>query len=209
VMGMVGILIKGTLTPHKQSRAVVAILGSNLSMLIMSTQRIDSLAFYTGIFMLSFLMNCSLAEQVQPIVIESEAEVIPEDEKFQDSAIVTALKESKLGKTISQLYEKSKASPVGQTISQLYDTSKKSKVAKTISKLYVASTESKVAKTISKLYIASTESKVSKTISKLFTPNKASNSKRSKQSPKPLRNGELHGESELKDVLKDLFDDKK
>jgi hypothetical protein len=209
VLGMVGILIKGTLTPHKQSRAVVAILGSNLSMLIMSTQRIDSLAFYTGIFMLSFLMNCSLVEQLQPIVAESEAAVIPEDEKFQDSAIVTALKESKLGKTISQLYEKSKASPVGQTISQLYDTSKKSKVAKTISKLYVASTESKVAKTISKLYIASTESKVSKTISKLFTPNKASNSKRSKQSPKPLRNGELHGESELKDVLKDLFDDKK
>jgi hypothetical protein len=209
VLGMVGILLKGTLTPHKQSRAVVAILGSNLSMLIMSTQRIDSLAFYTGIFMLSFLMNCSLAEQVQPIIAEIESAVIPEDEKFQDSAIVTALKESKLGKTISQLYEKSKASPVGKTISQLYDTSKKSRVAKTISQLYDTSKKSKVAKTISKLYVASTESKVSKTISKLFTPNKASNSKRSKQSPRPLKNGELKGEAELKDVLKDLFDDKK
>jgi hypothetical protein len=191
VLGMVGILIKGTLTPHKQSRAVVAILGSNLSMLIMSTQRIDSLAFYTGIFMLSFLMNCSLAEQLEPIFIEADA--IPEDEKFQDSAIVTALKESQLGKTISQLYERSKASPVGKTISKLYEKSKTSPVGKTISKLYVASKSSPVAKTISKL----------------VNPAKSNSSKRSKQSPKPLKNGELEGESELKDVLKDLFDDKK
>ncbi len=193
VLGMVGILLKGTLSPHKQSRAVVAILGSNLSMLIMSTQRIDSLAFYTGIFILSFLMNCPLVEQLQPIVAEGEADVIPEDEKFQESAIVTALKESKLGKKISELYDKSKALPV----------------AKTISKLYIKSTESNVVKTISKLYVASTESQVSKTISKLLTPNKSKNPKPLKQSAKSLKNSEPKGVEELKDVLKDLFDDKK
>ena len=209
VIGMMAILLKSLISiRRKQSRAVVSILGANLSMLIMSTQRIDSLAFYTGIFMLSFLMNCPLVEQTQPLIPSLEVEtssVIPEDEKFQDSALITALKESQAAKTISKLFVASKESPVAKTISKLYVASTESKAAKTISKLYVASTESKVAKTISKLYAASTESKVAKTISKLFVPTKSASSKRSKQ---PQKSNEPKGSEELKNALKDLFDKK-
>jgi hypothetical protein len=40
------------------SRVTLAILASNLSLVIMSFQRIDMLSFYTGIFMLAFMLNC-------------------------------------------------------------------------------------------------------------------------------------------------------
>jgi hypothetical protein len=40
------------------SRVTLSILASNLSLVIMSFQRIDMLSFYTGIFMLAFMLNC-------------------------------------------------------------------------------------------------------------------------------------------------------
>jgi hypothetical protein len=40
------------------SRVTLAILASNLSLVIMSFQRIDMLSFYTGIFMVAFMINC-------------------------------------------------------------------------------------------------------------------------------------------------------
>jgi hypothetical protein len=40
------------------SRVTLAILASNLSLVIMSFQRIDMLSFYTGIFTIAFMLNC-------------------------------------------------------------------------------------------------------------------------------------------------------
>jgi hypothetical protein len=181
VLGMMAILLENLiLTKRRQSRAVVSILGANLSMLIMSTQRIDSLAFYTGIFMLSFLMNCAVVTQPRALNAAIEAEssnVIPEDEKFTESPLVTALKGSR--------------------------------AVQTISKLFVASKESKAVKTISKLFIASKESKAVSAISKIFTPSKKVQSSKSNRS-KPLKStsnpNDPQGIEQLKKSLKDLFE---
>jgi hypothetical protein len=40
------------------SRVTLSILASNLSLVIMSFQRIDMLSFYTGIFTIAFMLNC-------------------------------------------------------------------------------------------------------------------------------------------------------
>ncbi len=197
VFGIIAILLENLiLVKRKQSRAVVSILGANLSMLIMSTQRIDSLAFYTGIFMLSFLMNCATVSQPQALnaAIEAEAaNVIPEDEKFTDSALVTALKGSR----------------AVQTISKLFNASKKSRAVQTISKLFVASKESKAVKNISKLFVASKESKAVQAISKIFTPSKkdvkSTKSNQSKPGKISANSADPLGKEKLKKSLDDLF----
>jgi hypothetical protein len=48
-------LLAKKLTP---SRVTLAILASNLSLVIMSFQRIDMLSFYSGIFAIAFMLNC-------------------------------------------------------------------------------------------------------------------------------------------------------
>lgn len=57
-MGIIGHLVN-KLVSNKVNypRMTIAILGGNLSLVIMSFQRIDMLTFYTGIFMLSFMLN--------------------------------------------------------------------------------------------------------------------------------------------------------
>ncbi len=184
VLGMMAILLENLiLTKRRQSRAVVSILGANLSMLIMSTQRIDSLAFYTGIFMLSFLMNCAVVTQPRALNAAIEAEssnVIPEDEKFTESALVTALKGSR--------------------------------AVQTISKLLIASKESKAVKTISKLFNASKESKAVSAISKIFIPSKNVQAPKSNRF-KPLKStsdpNDPQGIEKLRESLKDLFESDK
>ncbi len=55
---MMNIIENSFFTKVPPSRAIVAILAANLSLIIMSFQRIDMLSFYTGIFMLAFMINC-------------------------------------------------------------------------------------------------------------------------------------------------------
>jgi hypothetical protein len=212
IFGMIAILLENLiLIKRKQSRAVVSILGSNLSMLIMSTQRIDSLAFYTGIFMLSFMMNCAVVTQPQALnaAIEAEAEnVIPEDEKFTDSALVTALKGSKVVQTVSKLFNASKKSRAVKNISKLFIASKESQVVKTVSKLFNASKDSQTVKTISKLFNASKDSKVVTAISKIFTPPKqakSTKSSRAKPGKLSVSSDDPQGKEQLKKSLDDLF----
>ncbi len=208
VLGMMAILLENFIsTKNRQSRSVVAMLGSNLSMLIMSTQRIDSLAFYTGIFMLSFMMNCSFAKQpktLNSLIQEEEVAAIPEDEKFQEPAIVTAIKGSRVAQTISKIFEKSKDSQVSKTISKIFEKSKNSPVSRTVSKIFEKSKNSPVSRTVSKIFEKSKESQVSKTISKIFVRSNQSKSKKVNPAKQQKKSGEPDGLAELRESLKDL-----
>jgi hypothetical protein len=70
---------------YARSRYTVPILGAVLSLIIMSFQRIDMLSFYSGIFMLSFMVNCPLPQK-QPMLAgipqnspDIEPEVVKEE----------------------------------------------------------------------------------------------------------------------------------
>jgi hypothetical protein len=88
--GMIMHLFQHFLIPNRwvRSRYTIPILGSILSLIVMSFQRIDMLSFYSGIFMLSFLVNCPLPQPEQktlrsvnilPDVEEESAEEIEEE----------------------------------------------------------------------------------------------------------------------------------
>jgi hypothetical protein len=106
--------------------------------------------------------------------------IIPEDEKFTDPAIVTAFKNSSSVKMISKLLDKSK----------------NSKLVKNISKLLTASKDSQPAKVISKLFTSTKNAN-----------KKTRLDHRSKQPKSPPDSDTSKGVEELRASLKDLFDE--
>ncbi len=121
-------------------------------------------------------------KQPQSLTSETEAEslnIIPEDEKFTESALVTALKKSGLVK-------------IG---SKLFNASKKSKVVRNISKLIVTAKNSHAVSAVSKIFTPAKNA------------NKITKSDRSNRSKAPPPPNDPQGIERLRESLKDLFDE--
>jgi hypothetical protein len=110
----------------------------------------------------------------------TSSNIIPEDEKFTEPAIVTALRNSSSVKVISKLLNKSK----------------NSKLVKNISKLLIASKDSQPAKVISKLFTSTKDANKQTRLGR-----------RSKQTKLTSDSDTSRGVEELKASLKDLFDE--
>ncbi len=126
---------------------------------------------------LQFTTSFSIASMKQPQ--KSTSNVIPEDEKFTEPTIFTAIEKSGLFKTSSKLF----------------NAAKNSKIAKNISKIMTKSNN------------VNTVTAISKILSPHKSGNKVIKSDRSKQKKVSLNSNDTDGVEELKKSLKDLFDE--